>query len=117
LVQQSSQDGLSDGPYKRQVLQQMTDYLFPKLGQRPINEIKQKEIVEALSDTWKTKKETGRKLRGNIDRIFEWAVGQELLELNPTPSSRMMPKVAHNVQAHGLPALRTRGRVLAMAIR
>ena len=91
-------DGLSDGPYKRQVLQQMTDYLFPKLGQRPINEIKQKEIVEALSDTWKTKKETGRKLRGNIDRIFEWAVGQELLEFNPTPSSRMMPKVAHNVQ-------------------
>ena len=91
-------DGLSEGPYKKQVLQQLTDYLFPKLGLRPINEIKQKEIVEALSDTWKIKKETGRKLRGNIDRIFEWAVGHELLDFNPTPSARMMPKVTHNVQ-------------------
>ena len=91
-------DGLSDGPYKRQVMQQLEDFIFPYLGQRPINEIKQREIIDALSHVWKTKKETGRKLRGNIERIFEWAASQELIELNPTPSSRMMPKVTHSVQ-------------------
>ncbi len=91
-------DGLSEGPYKRQVMQQLQDYVFPHLGSRPINEIKQKEIIEALSEVWKTKKDTGRKLRGNIERIFEWAASQELIELNPTPSSRMMPKVTHSVQ-------------------
>ena len=91
-------DGLSEGPYKRQVMQQLQDYVFPHLGSRPINEIKQKEIIEALSPLWKAKKETGRKLRGNIERIFEWAISQELVEANPTPSSRVMPKVAHTVQ-------------------
>ena len=91
-------DSLSDGPYKRQVLQQLQDFVFPRLGLRPVNEIKQKEIIEALSEVWKNKKETGRKLRGNIERIFEWAASQELIELNPTPSSRMMPKVTHSVQ-------------------
>ena len=91
-------DGLSDGPYKRQVMQQLEDFIFSYLGQRPINEIKQKEIIEALSYVWKTKKETGRKLRGNIERIFEWAASQELIELNPTPSLRMMPKVTYSVQ-------------------
>ena len=91
-------DGLSEGPYKRQVMQQLQDYVFPNLGSRPINEIKQKEIIEALSPLWKAKKETGRKLRGNIERIFEWAISQELVEANPTPSSRVMPKVTHTVQ-------------------
>ena len=91
-------DGLSEGPYKRQVMQQLQDYVFPNLGSRPINEIKQKEIIEALSPLWKAKKETGRKLRGNIERIFEWAMSQELVEANPTPSSRVMPKVTHTVQ-------------------
>lgn len=91
-------DELSEGPYKRQVMQQLQDYVFPNLGSRPINEIKQKEIIEALSPLWKAKKETGRKLRGNIERIFEWAISQELVEANPTPSSRVMPKVTHTVQ-------------------
>ena len=91
-------DGLSEGPYKRQVMQQLQDYVFPTLGSRPINEIKQKEIIEALSPLWKAKKETGRKLRGNIERIFEWAMSQELVEANPTPSSRVMPKASHIIQ-------------------
>ena len=91
-------DGLSQGPYKRQVMQQLQDYVFPHLGSRPINEIKQKEIIEALSPLWKAKKETGRKLRGNIERIFEWAMSQELVEANPTPSSRVIPKITHKVQ-------------------
>ena len=91
-------DGLSDGPYKHQVLPQLQDFVFPHLGLRPVNEIKQKEIIEALSPLWRAKKETGRKLRGNIERIFEWAMSQELVEANPTPSSRVMPKITHNVQ-------------------
>ena len=91
-------DGLSEGPYKRQVLQQMEKYLFPKIGQRRINEIKQKEIIAALSETWKERKETGRKIRGNVERIFEWAASEELVDTNPTPSARMMPKTRHTVK-------------------
>ena len=44
--------GLSEGPYKRQVIQQLRDHVFPFMGKRPINEIKRKEIVSALRDLW-----------------------------------------------------------------
>ena len=49
-------DGLSERAYKRQVMQQLQYYVFPHLGSRPINEINQKDIFEALSKVWKTKK-------------------------------------------------------------
>lgn len=91
-------DGLSDGPYKKQVIQQLRDHVFPKLGRRPINEIKQKEIREALSDIWVNHEPSGKKIRSNIERIFELAVADELVEYNPTPSPRLMPKSRHVVQ-------------------
>ncbi|WP_340302115.1 tyrosine-type recombinase/integrase [Roseobacter sp. HKCCD7870] len=91
-------DGLSDGPYKKQVIQQLRDHVFPKLGRRQINEIKQKEIREALSDIWVNHEPSGKKIRSNIERIFELAVADELVEYNPTPSPRLMPKSRHFVQ-------------------
>ena len=90
--------GLSDGPYKRQVIQQLNDHIFPSLGSRPINEIKRGEIINALRDIWLDKKPTGVKLRGNIERIFDYAIDLELREGNPTPKPRSLPISQHQVE-------------------
>jgi len=90
--------GLSDGPYKRQVIQQLNDHIFPSLGSRPINEIKRGEIINALRDIWLDKKPTGVKLRGNIERIFDYAIDLELREGNPTPKPRSLPVSQHQVE-------------------
>ena len=91
-------DGLSDGPYKSQVMQQLRDHVFPHIGPRPINQIRQKEIRDALRDFWINQKPSALKVRGNIERIFEWAISEGLTDENPTPAARMMPKSQHAVQ-------------------
>ena len=90
--------GLSEGPYKRQVIQQLRDHIFPLLGKRPINEIKRKEIVSALRNLWMNKKPTAVKLRGNVERIFDYAIDNELRDDNPTPPPRSMPTSQHQIK-------------------
>lgn len=90
--------GLSEGPYKRQVLQQLEDHVFPKLGRRPINEIRRREIVDALHDLWLDRNPTASKVRGNVERVFDYAIDHALREDNPTPPPRSMPKKQHLVE-------------------
>lgn len=90
--------GLSDGPYKRQVLQQLEDHVFPSLGRRPVNAIRRREIVDALRELWITKNPSGRKVRGNIERIFNYAIDLELRQDNPTPPPSSMPLVQHRIE-------------------
>uniref|UniRef100_UPI003F69B56F tyrosine-type recombinase/integrase n=1 Tax=Roseicyclus sp. TaxID=1914329 RepID=UPI003F69B56F len=90
--------GLSDGTYKRQVIQQLEDHVFPILGSRPTNEIRRKEIVEAIRGLWIEKRPTAQKVRGNIERIFDYAIDLEFRDDNPTPPPRSMPVVQHQVQ-------------------
>lgn len=92
-------DGLSDGPYKRQVFQQLRDHVFPILGSRPVNEIKRREIVDAIGSLWISKPPTGKKVRGNIERVLDYAVDLEFCEFNACPPVRSMPK-HHHVEEH-----------------
>lgn len=92
-------DGLSNGPYKKQVIQQLRDHAFPALGARPINEIKRREIVDAIRDLWLSHPPTGKKLRGNIERVFDYAIDHEFCEFNVCPPPRSMPKHQH-VEEH-----------------
>ena len=91
-------DGLSEGTYKRQVIQQLNDHIFPLLGDRPIDQIRRRELVNCLREVWLNKKPTGSKLRGNIERIFDFAIDNEWCENNPAPPARSMPKSKHQVQ-------------------
>ena len=91
-------DGLSEGTYKHQVIQQLNDHVFPILGDRPIDQIKRKEIINCLREVWINKKPSGTKIRGNIERIFDFAIDNEWCEDNPTPPARSMPKSIHQVQ-------------------
>jgi len=91
-------DSLSEGAYKRQVIQQLNDHVFPNLGDRPIDQIKRREIINCLREVWLNKKPTGTKIRGNIERIFDFANDNEWCEDNPTPPARSMPKSKHQIQ-------------------
>ena len=91
-------DGLSEGAYKRQVIQQLEDHVFPKIGRRPINELRRREIKDAIADLWVKQHPSGKKVRGNIERIFDYAIDLELRDDNPTPPPRSMPLYQHRVE-------------------
>ena len=71
-------DGLPDGTYKSQVIQQLKDHVFFG-GERPIDQIKHRKIVNCLGEVWLIKKPTETKLRKN----------------NPAPPARSIPKSKH----------------------
>jgi integrase len=91
-------NGLSEGRYKLQLLEQLEHHVFPTIGRRPINEIKRREIIEALQDIWVKMHRTGVKIRSTVDRVFDYAVDHELRDDNPTPPPRSMPLHQHQVQ-------------------
>ena len=66
--------GISNADYRRQVFQQVRDYAFPALGDRPVNLIKRAEIVDAIRDIWLGSETVGKRLRGNIERVLDFAV-------------------------------------------
>ena len=45
-----------------------------------------------------SKNPTGTKIRGNIERVFDYAIDNEWCEHNPTPPARSMPKKIHQVE-------------------
>lgn len=91
-------NGLSEGRYKAQVLEQLEHHVFPTLGRRPINEIKRKEIIEALRGIWVTIHPSAVKIRGNVERIFDYAIDHEMRDDNPTPPTRSLPTHQHEIQ-------------------
>ena len=91
-------NGLSEGRYKVQLLEQLEHHVFPAIGRRPINEIKRREIIDALQDIWVKMHRTGVKIRSTVDRVFDYAVDHDLRDDNPTPPPRSMPLHQHQVQ-------------------
>ena len=92
--------GISNDDYRRQVFQQVRDYAFPALGERPVNAIKRAEIVDAISAVWLSHETVGKRLRGNIERILDYAVDRGWCEFNSCPPVRSMPAKARIVRHH-----------------
>lgn len=92
--------GISNDDYRRQVFQQVRDYAFPALGERPVNAIKRAEIVDAIRAVWLSHETVGKRLRGNIERILDYAVDRGWCEFNSCPPVRSMPSKARIVRHH-----------------
>ena len=78
----------------------MRDYAFPALGERPVNLIKRAEIVDAIRDVWLGSETVGKRLRGNIERVFDFAVDRGWCEYNACPPVRSMPSKTRMVNHH-----------------
>jgi integrase len=93
--EEHANSGISNDEYRRQVLQQIRDFALPSLGQRPVNELKRAEILAALTPIWNSKRTVGKRLRGHIERILDFAVDRGWCEFNACPPIRSFPtKVA-----------------------
>jgi integrase len=56
-----------------QWLTTLETYAFPKLGDRPIDAIEQKDCVNVLAPIWTAKPETARRVRQRLKMVFDWA--------------------------------------------
>jgi integrase len=51
----------------------LTQYAFPELGERRVDQIDTPDIVRVLSPIWLTKPETARRVRQRIGTVLDWA--------------------------------------------
>ncbi len=62
--------------HRQQWINTLTQYAFPSLGHRRIDEISTPEIVSALSPIWHTKLQTAQRVKQRIATVFNFAKGQ-----------------------------------------
>lgn len=46
------------------------------LGRMPVSDIEAKHVAAVLKPIWTTKTETATRVRGRVERVFNWAVAQ-----------------------------------------
>lgn len=106
-------------------------YVFPTLGDRPVDAIRVPDVAEVLKPIWLDKPETARRVRQRMDRVFRYAMAHGAADTNPVPAvDDLLPAqqdtVAHHPalpladMARFMPALRaawgTAARALEFAI-
>ncbi len=75
---------LSNGKHIDQNWNTIATYVLPLLGDRPVAEIKRREVVEALRSIWHEKNTTARRTLGRLKEIIELARLEHDLEIaNP----------------------------------
>lgn len=62
---------LTNGSHVREWQSCMERYVFPKIGERPVGEVRAGEVVEILRPIWDTKAETARRVLQRITAVFD----------------------------------------------
>ena len=84
-------------------------YVFPVLGKRPLADVTPQEIKDLLTPMWKRKGQRGKGLAGHetasrirlyLDNAFEDALDLGLIDRNPVPAAKRMPRFTPSVEHH-----------------
>jgi integrase len=71
----------------------LTNYVTPKLGRRPVNDIQAADILSVLQPIWVEKNETARRVKQRIGTVMKWAIAQSYRSDDPTLAlNQVLPK-------------------------
>jgi integrase len=77
----------------------LTNYVTPKLGRRPVNDIHAAEILSVLQSIWVEKNETARRVKQRISTIMKWAIAQGFRNDDPTLTlNQVLPKLNRKIK-------------------
>ena len=74
----------------------MRDYVFPRLGDMPVDAVNGKDVMAVLLPIWTTKTETAGRVRRRINAVMKWAVAQ-----GHHPMGKMMRRLEIGTVPHG----------------
>jgi integrase len=71
----------------------LTNYVTPKLGRRPVNDIQAADILSVLQPIWVDKNETARRVKQRVGTVMKWAIAQGYRSDDPTIAlNQVLPK-------------------------
>ena len=101
---------LSDKSSRTKPMPPLQRYIVPELGQRPLDKITKQEIREVLTPIWSRDGqrggdkpagyETAKKLRNYLSSVFDFFIEEEIIDRNPVPSMKSLPKRQPQVNHH-----------------
>jgi integrase len=71
------EDGWRNAEHHRQWITSLEQYVYPHIGDLPVDEIATPHIVKVLEPIWRTTPETASRVRGRIERVLGWATVRE----------------------------------------
>ncbi|WP_234702827.1 tyrosine-type recombinase/integrase [Thalassobacter stenotrophicus] len=94
---------LQEGPSRRRPEAIHLHHIKPVLGDRPIADIRRREIFALLEPLFREKPVTAGHALGHIQAVFERAANKELIEADPTPRKSAFSDalVRREVKHHG----------------
>jgi integrase len=84
--------------HRQQWRNTLSTYLYPVIGDLPIQRVEEAGIVKALTPIWHEKAETARRLRMRIETIIEWAIASKFF-VGDNPAKR--ERLKHLLGAQG----------------
>ena len=55
----------------------LRNHIFPKIGSRPIIDLRTEDILLILRPLWEEQPQTGKKVRQRIAKVFEWSIASQ----------------------------------------
>ncbi len=88
--------------HKNQWINDLKRYIFPKIGNTKIDQLKHEYVVDALASLWVEKHVTAKRIKQRIKAIVDWAVGRGYREhaLPMGAIDKALPKVSHKPKHH-----------------
>ena len=86
VVIKIKQAELTNEKHQKQWRSTLEQYVFPKLGSIPVNEITVDLIHDTLKPIWLTKTETASRIRGRIQTVLDYAIVKRYMSA-PNPAS------------------------------
>jgi integrase len=74
------QRALGNAKHLKQWRATMEAYVFPKIGERPVAEIRSGEIIDVLEPIWHDKPETAHRILQRMKAVFDWAIARNWRE-------------------------------------
>lgn len=89
----------TNAKHANQFKSSLTNYVTPKLGRRPVNDIHAADILSVLQSIWVEKNETARRVKQRISTIMKWAIAQGFRNDDPTLTlNQVLPKLSRKIK-------------------
>ncbi len=80
----------------------LRDYVFPRIGDKRVDQVTTADVMAVLLALWNDKPETARRVRQRIGAVMKWAVAQGYRPDNPAGEAigAALPKHNHIIKRH-----------------
>jgi integrase len=73
FLKTSKIEGFKNAKHRKQWTSTLESYAFPVIGDMPLTKIDTALVLKTIMPVWERTPETGSRLRGRIERVFDWA--------------------------------------------